>query len=1118
MKCKFKKAVLFLLSLLTVFSVVMIVPTASAAINDIQVSLIDYPRGGGSSTWGHPALHFMNGWSVNETNHYSAKGVVNDGMKAAYCVQPGVSLTTGDSIPNILPDDFLDTYNNGSLTYTDIQILLGRIYQYGYTGKVSISMSNDEITNNIATQLIVWETITGERNYDFSKITPPSGTDSCIQFIRSDHPLRGQIMDHYNRIANAVINHSKMPSFMAFSVGYAKTHELTWNGSEYSLTLTDTNNVLSNFVFTTNHANINVARNGNQLILTSTAPPSGDVVITASRNNVKRSAVTFWANDRIVVKGKVQAVSTVGEDIADPLNSYVKVKVSTGNLIIYKSTKNNGGQVSGFDFLVKKSDGTVIGTYTSGNDGRIQINNLAAGTYTVQEINLSDDFVKPTPNPVTVTVLGGQTVTANFDNVKKMGIIKVRKSNTDPAMGDYSLAGAEFTVKDKNGKIVDTIKTLADGTGESIPLPLMEDYQIFESKAPYGFVVNKTVYKRSLSGSQGADAIVYCLEIAVPEKPQLGQITITKLDEETAKTVQGNATLNGAVFDLLDKSGNLVERLYCGEQSSVTSKLLPLSEYTVKEYIPPKGYTLSKNPDGTTKEYPVLLNYTGQDIEINLKSVDAKNTVIKGKIGIIKHSTDPDSAVSPGNEQVQKPLKDIVFRVYLKSAGSYENCKESEKDTIITDSNGFAMTKDLPYGIFRVEELSGNANTEHKVCDPFDVFISENGRIYYYNIENPVYSGKVRIIKVDAETNKPISAEDGAGARFKIKNMDTGEWVTQEILYPTPIIIDEFETALDGTLVLPQALRFGNYELFEQKAPLKYILNPNPIPFKVTAENPVEYLEVRMSNTPAKGIVTALKTGEVFTGAEKHSTQYGDCYVPKYTVQGLQGAKFNIISDENVYLNGEIKYKKGEIVDKLVTGKDGKATSIPLYLGLFHAEEVETVNGFTIDPQPIQFELKFKDQNTALVFADVGLQNQRVKGQVNLLKTAEEVIQDDNGNISYIHVPAKDIVFGLYTRHDILNLQGEIIIPARMLVDVLITNTDGQAVSTCDIPLGAFYLKELFCGSDLVLNDTEYEVIFNYKDDKTPFVTITANDGNPIENKLIKGKIKIMKTVCRYLV
>ncbi len=303
----------------------------------------------------------------------------NKGNQAAYCVQPDVPLRTGDSEPEILPEDFLGSYNNGSLTSTEIPILLGRIFQYGYTGTVSTTMSEADLANNIATQLLVWETIVGERAPDFSKVAVPAGLNAITDKIKAEHPLRPEIFANYNRIVSSVQNHSKIPSFMSTSLARATVHELTWDGSKYSVTLADSNGVLGSFDFSSTTTGVSFNKQGNNLIISTTRPPTGTIDISATRSGSKRSAVAFWCSNAIVVKGEVQGLVMSGQDIADPIPAYVKAKVSTGTLAIVKTTKNNEGKVGGFQFRVTKQDGTNVGTYTSADDGRISIPNLAAG-------------------------------------------------------------------------------------------------------------------------------------------------------------------------------------------------------------------------------------------------------------------------------------------------------------------------------------------------------------------------------------------------------------------------------------------------------------------------------------------------------------------------------------------------------------------------------------------------------------------------------------------------------------------------------------------------------------------------------------------------------------------
>jgi uncharacterized surface anchored protein len=1086
---KSKRIAAILLSAVTVMSALFVFPmTASAA--DIAVSMQD-------TGWNEArAADLWNGGTISGNDNFFI--LYTGGGEMLYCIEPGEPLSGGEGM-NV--NNYVNVMHTPSINAdTIVATQLGRLFQYVDYGATGSPLDTDSgKALYIAAQILVWEVTQGERDGDFGYVAPPSGYDCVRQAVDNSSMAaanKNAIIGYYNALVGAVQNHHKIPTFSRMSQTNALVCEMTDDDGKLSVTLTDNNDVLSNYDFSATGSNITFSKNDNKLTATANDDFGGEVTVTATSKHTQRKGLVCYGDGA----GGRQDTVSVGSPIDDPVKAYFKLKAAVGTLSIIKTTKNNDGKVAGFDFEVKKGSKS-IGTYTSKSDGEIEVKNLVVGTYTVKEVNLSDDFVKPTPNPVTVEVSAGKTATVNFDNIKKLGIITVRKSNSNPVMGNYSLSNAEFTVKNANGTTVDTIVTGSDGKGESKPLPL-GTYTVFEAKAPYGFVRDKNVYTRTLTGNLGMTEIVYCAEISVPERPQTGRIKITKSDAETAAAAQGDATLSGAVFDVFDAGGALAERLYCGTNTSVTSKEVKLGNYVVKEVVPPRGYTL------TQKEYPVKIEYSNDLIEVNLLSADVRNTVIKGKIQLVKHSDDADPQVNPDNPQVEKPLEGIAFEVHLKSAGSYANAKPSERDRIVTDEHGYARTKDLPYGIYVVTEVQGA--DEHKVCAPFDVFIDENGRVYYYIVDNPAYRSKVKVVKADAETDMVIPQPN---IEFKIRNTDTGEWVKQEILYPTPVIIDTYLTNADGWLVMPEELHFGNYELVEVKSPYGYLLSETPVPFKVTSENPVEYLEVKMPNAPVKGKVAVQKTGEVLTSAIETPTKDGSLFTPEYTVRGISGAAFDIIAAEDIITpDGTVRAEAGMIVDTITTGADGCAISEELYLGNYYAIETAVPYGFLLDETPLPFSLVYQDQYTALVSAETGLYNERAKGEISLIKTAEEARLDGNGSISYIQMPAKDIVFGLYARNDILNADGEVIIAADSLMDILVTDADGKAVSTRDIPFGAYYVKELTTHNNLVPNDTEYDAVFEYQDSKTSIINIAVDDGNSIENFLIKGKIKVVKT------
>lgn len=164
---------------------------------------------------------------------------------------------------------------------------------------------------------------------------------------------------------------------------------------------------------------------------------------------------------------------------------------------------------------------------------------------------------------------------------------------------------------------------------------------------------------------------------------------------------------------------------------------------------------------------------------------------MKGNIAIIKHTDD-------GETQIETPENGAAFEVYLKSAGSYGAAGEDERDMLVCDENGFAQTKDMPYGIYTVHQTSGWEGRE--LMDDFDVFIAQDGQTYRYIINNRNFESFVHIVKVDAESGKSIPY---AGAGFKLYDPD-GNQVTMTFTYPTPTTVDTFFTDAEGSLVTPE--------------------------------------------------------------------------------------------------------------------------------------------------------------------------------------------------------------------------------------------------------------------------------------------------------------------------
>ena len=180
-----------------------------------------------------------------------------------------------------------------------------------------------KIAGYIATQLLVWETVVGERDSQFNHVDANAqGKNNVTEYISTDHPLYSEIFSQYSAIESAVKRHTMLPSFFS-STADAGAYELKWDGQQYSLTLTDENNVLGDYTFSSSTTGLNFSVDGNQLTITSAQAIKGSVTIKAEKVTAQRSGVVVWT-DGITGGGK-QDFATYGETVSDQMVGYLKI-------------------------------------------------------------------------------------------------------------------------------------------------------------------------------------------------------------------------------------------------------------------------------------------------------------------------------------------------------------------------------------------------------------------------------------------------------------------------------------------------------------------------------------------------------------------------------------------------------------------------------------------------------------------------------------------------------------------------------------------------------------------------------------------------------------------------
>lgn len=654
-------------------------------------------------------------------------------------------------------------------------------------------------------------------------------------------------------------------------------------------------------------------------------------------------------------------------------------------------------------------------------------------------------------------------------HTEKIGNVKIKKTSEDGVVG-----GMKFKI---SGNGIDgTYTTQEDGT-VLVENLVKGDYAITEVDTPSKYVQPKT---QIVTVKPGKTA-----EVNFNNVVKKFNLSITKNDAETGSMPQGDANLDGAEYNIFDSRGNLADHIKADGQTA-TSKTLLLGTYKIYETVPPTGYTLNQEPVTVSGEYD------GQTEEISRYDTGISDRVIKGQIAVTKFADKPITG-STDDGGMKQPLEGIEFTMTLKST-------EKEACKIVTDADGYGITPMLPYGTYRIEETKGAEG--YRKIEPFDVQIDQNGKIYKYILENTVYETEVKIVKKDAETGKPVLLE---GTQFKIRDSG-GNWVTQKYNYPEPATIDTFETSGNGTLVLPEPLRAGDYELYEVQAPSGYTISKEPIPFTVSSDNPSTVLEVTSSNKPVKGTVTIEKQGERFSGSDFRGTEYGVMHTPIYEMKGLQNVTFDILAAEDITTpDGTIRAEKGKIVDTITTGEDGTATSKPLYLGKYQVIEKNTPDGFVLDTEKHPFELAYADQNTELVTTAARVENKRQKAKVSLQKVVETVC-------TQTYNPLPEIVFGLYARDNIMTVENEVGIEKDSLIDAISIDGSGNGAFKADLPNGKYYVKELTTGNGYVLDRIEYDFIFQNMGNEAAEIPIHVNEGKPIKNILMRGAIEIQKS------
>ena len=781
MKKLYRRSISGLLALLICFTAILgsgMTAYAAAFTGETADSYsVAFPRDGDanldySGTWGHDELHYMNGWTSGEATWMTTLHTIGsfDGP-ACYCIEPGVPRNLYRSYESY-GEDYWDTFPaeyNRTIDGRTMKTLLGRIMQYGYQGNLSLDWRSqnkadaDKLAHMMATQVLVWETVVGERDADFNHVDPGSA-DAVKSVYRTSHPLYSRFSAYYDSIEASVKKHTVVPSFMDRSEEAAQTVELSWDGGRYTATLTDTNGVLGEYAFSSAQSDMTFAVDGNDLTISAETASTDGVTITAVRNNT-RQGVLVWSDGHYGPDGTMQDVVTFRDTVSDPMYAYLHLKVGYGSVKIIKTSED--GEVSGISFTVS-GNGTEQ-TVTTNADGEMQLDDLRPGVYTVTE--QSNDRYEP-QEVRQVTVISGQVATVAFHNMLKRGSLEVVKTAEDGLnegvkfhLTGTSLAGLsvdEYAVTGSNGKAV--FSDVLIGT----------DYILSEVDTDIRYVVPE----------DQTTAVEWntVTQAEVRNVLKKWSATVTKSDSATG-TPQGDAKLSGAVYGVY-KGGQLVDTYVTDGNGQFTTVYYACGDdWTIREITPSEGYLL----DSTV--YPVGAEPQRYTAEYNPIALDVSEQVIRGGVALTKVDKD-----YPENK-----LEGAVFEVYRDSNRNQELDAEDELLGTMEELGGgeYALTG-LCYGGYFAKEAQA----------PEGFYLDENA--YYFaittdgetvTVENEAGKGFVNAVQVGSLRIVKTSSDGKLeGFSFRVTGANGYDQV--------------FQTDAEG-FILVEGLRIGDYTVSE---------------------------------------------------------------------------------------------------------------------------------------------------------------------------------------------------------------------------------------------------------------------------------------------------------------
>ena len=1068
---KFTRITALLLVVAVIFGTMFTLPVSAASGDKVTITF-DFCYDSTGNIIKFQQTTVSDGYTVGTPSEELCK-IFADG-KEAYCIEPGHTLYSG----NTLTESASTVWKNlGSAKQKAINLAL--LYGKPGSGK---NLSGTEDQKWVATQLIVWEFVSGCRNTaDGYKCT----NTKFIDGICAGGANPG-VKSVYNAISKSLANYSTVPSFASAIASKAETYEMKYTDGKYTLTLTDSNSILSDFSFKTT-SGISVSKSGNKLTLTSTSPVNDVVTFNSAKSMPDVGKTVLVPYGDVTLQDVISGV----ENDADPIRAYFKVKTSSGNLKLVKTSED--GNVANIEFTVKGDDYSK--TVKTNSKGEFELTDLVPGKYTVTE-HTPTEYAEQKSK--TVNVESGKTATVSFSNVLKKWNLTVTKTDaeTKSAQGDATLAGAVYGIYN-NGKLVDKYTTDKNGSFTTSYYVCGDNWTLKEIEPSEGYLLDETEYHI------GVEAKKYTLEnnsvsIGVTEDILKGKIAIIKhTDDGSTKIETPEKCAEFQVY--LKSSGSYAkateserDTLVCDEYGFAETKELPYGTYTVHQT---KGW----NGTEFIADFDVFVNENGKTYKylINNSSLESYVKIVK-----VDSETGKQIPYAGAGFQIYDPNDKLVTMTYTYP-------EVTTIDTFYTNSDGYLITPEtLPYG-------KGYSVVE--VQAPYGYILDSTPVYFDITAENTSEENGVTIVKVEKKntpqkgtitvekTGDIFSNVTAVGGGYTDEN---GNDVALTTIYQPEysvsglsgavfeIYADEDITTPDGTVrakkdelvatlktntkgtATSKQIHLGKYRVVEKTAPYGFVLNKtvNHIELTYSGQNEkVTNTSTSFTNDRQKVVIDLTK---ILEQDEKFNIGNND---------EILNVSFGLYADEDLKASNGTVIPENGLIEIVTCDEKGKATfKTDLPIGKYYVKEISTDNHYILSDRKYPVVFEYAGQDTASVHISVNdgepIINSIIYGTIKGLKIDRETGEKITGAL-----------FGLFSNNETEFTEETAIFTAE-------SNEEGIFTFE-NVPYGEYIVCELKPATGYLPNGESYpmtisenkEVVeINVLNDKIPELKTTA--------------------------